>query len=364
MKILDKYLVKHFLIPTIFCAIMLIFLVLIADVFDNLDEFIKNQLTIREALRYYLNYVPLIYVQVIQWACFLGLLFLLVNFNFHNELTAMKVSGLQINTIVRPLVFTGFLIGLATFLVNDQIVPSTYRTVKRIQEERIEHKKEKKERTIFHDVTYYGENHRLYYAKTLYLRRKRMEDFIILWLDGEKQTRKKTMAQEAIWNGETWELKNVTEFEVTSSGRLVDEPTTYETKIYPEITETPEEFFKAAADTHLLPYKDLKAYMKRLEDSGLKPYPELVDLQERLATPWNTLVVMFLCIPLLAKTATRKSIALNVFACLGLVFVFHVSTAIFTALGKSGKIFPFVSVWLNTFLFGFGSIYFLERADH
>ena len=364
MKILDRYLVKHFLIPTIFCTITLIFLVLIADVFDNLDEFIKNHFTIREALRYYLNYIPLVYIQVIQWAAFLGLLFLLVNFNFHNELTAMKVSGLKINTIIRPLVFTGFLIGVLTFLVNDQIVPPTYRIVKRIQEERIELKKEKKERTIFHDVTYYGKSSRLYYAKTLYLRRKMMEDFIILWLDANKQTRKKTMAREATWNGETWELRHVTEFEVTPSGRMVDQPNTFDEKIYPEITESPQEFFKAAADTRMLAYRELKEYMKRLKDNGLQPFSELVDLNGRLSSPWNTLVVMFLCFPLLAKTATRKSIALNILTCLGLVFVFHVSTAIFTALGKSGKILPFLSVWINTFLFGFGSLFFLERADH
>lgn len=50
MKLLDRYLIKYFLIPAIFCTIALIFLVLVADVFDNLDEFIRNQVTLAQAL--------------------------------------------------------------------------------------------------------------------------------------------------------------------------------------------------------------------------------------------------------------------------------------------------------------------------
>ena len=153
MKILDRYLIKHFLIPTFFCTLMLIFLVLVADVFDNLDEFIRNKVSLEQALRYYLNLTPFVYLQIIQWSTFLGILYLLVTFNFHNELTAMKVSGLEISMIVRPLVFVGFLIGILTFLVADRVVPATYRIARQIQEERIEKQKEKKDRKIFHDIT-------------------------------------------------------------------------------------------------------------------------------------------------------------------------------------------------------------------
>ncbi len=364
MKILDRYLIKHFLIPTIFCTITLIFLMLVADVFDNLDEFIRNEVTVKQALRYYLNLIPFVYVQIIQWSSFLGILYLLVNFNLHNELTAMKVSGLEITMIARPLVFVGFFIGILTFLVSDQIVPRTYRVARQIQDERIDRKKGKHERKVFNDITHYGSGNKIYYAETLYLDKKKMKDFIILWLDENKKTCKKVMARDAQWNGETWELKHVTEFEISPAGKSVDRPVSYENKIYPEITETPEEFYRSAADTHLIPYRELKGYLFRLKENGLKAYSELVDLHQRLAAPWNSLVAMFICIPLLAKTATRKSIAMNVFTCIAIVFLFHVSTAVITALGKSGKIYPFLSAWFSNFAFAFGALFFLEQADY
>ncbi len=364
MKILDRYLIKHFLIPTIFCTAMLIFLVLVADIFDNLDEFLRNEVTVRQALRYYLNLIPYVYVQVIQWSTFLGSLYLLTTFNFHNELTAMKVCGLEATMIVRPLIFVGFLIGILTFLVSDQIVPPTYRIAKQIQEERIEKKKDKKDRLIYHDITYYGSGNRLYYAETLDMEKEKMKDFIILWLDASKQTRKKVMAREAYWTGEMWELKHVNEFEVSPSGRLVDQPASFESKIFPEITETPDEFYKSAAETVLVPYKQLKNYLSKLKENGLKPNSELVDLYTRLSSPWNALIAMFVAFPLLAKTATRKAMAANILACIAIVFLFHVSSAVFLALGKSGKIYPLFSAWLSNFLFGFGALFFIDHANH
>lgn len=363
MRILDRYLIKHFLIPLVYCTISLIFLVLIADVFDNLDDFIRRQISLRVALRYYLNLIPFVYVQIIQWASFLSVLYLLVNMNFHNELTAMKVCGLEISTIIRPLVFSGCAIGIVTFLIHDRVVPSTYKIAKRIQEERIDKKREKNERGIFRNITYYGSGDRLYYAKVLSIPKKSMKDFIVLWLDKNKQTRKKIIARNAVWNGEFWKLKHVNEFELSLRSGLTDEPAFFETKIYPEITETPEEFQLSTAETSFVPYRELKAYLIQLKENGLKPYTETVDLYQRLSFPWNSLVVMFLAFPFLAKSATRKQIAFNVLLCLVAVFSFHISTAFLTALGKSGKIFPWLSAWLSSFLFGAGALYFLAEAD-
>ena len=364
MKILDRYLIKHFLIPTLFCALTLIFLVLVADVFDNMDEFLRNEVTLRQALRYYLNLTPFVYVQIIQWASFLGILYLLVNLNFHNELTAMKVAGIQITTIVRPLVFVGFMIGIITFLVNDRIVPPTYKVAKRIQEERIERSKEKKERKLVHDITYYGGQNKLYYIHTLSIDRKKVKDFIVLWLDENRKTRKKAMAREGRWNGETWELKHVNEFDISPTGRLVNQPVSFEAKVYPEITETPEEFYRSATESRVISYKELKQHLERLQENGLRPNAELVDLYERLASPWNSLIVLFISFPLLARTATRKTMANNILFCLAAIFLFFVSNALFMALGKSGKIFPSVSAWISNFVFGFGALFFLDRADY
>ena len=364
MKILDRYLIKHFLIPMLFCTFVLIFLVLVADVFDNLDDFLRNRVTLQQALRYYLNLTPYIFIQVVQWGSFLGITHCLVTMNANNELTAMKVSGLEIMTIVRPLIYVGFVIGIFAFLVADQLVPSTYKVSDRIREELIEKKKTKEDRRIFNDLTYYGGKNRLYYAGSLNLDENKMTDIIILWLDNTKRARKKAMAREAYWSGSVWDLKMVNELDISRSGQVIGQPKNFEAKTYPEMNEPPEEFYRSIAEPMMIRYKDLKEQLNKLKENGLKPNAELVDLNMRLATPWHSLVMMLIAIPFLGKTATRKSIALNILYALGIVFAFHVSQAVAIALGKAGRLFPILSAWFNSFAFACGSLFLMDRANH
>ena len=123
MKILDRYLLKQLVFPIFFCTCTLIFLVFMADVFDNINEMLRNETKIYHILLYYVALTPQTFVQVISWASLLGTIYVLASFNYHNELTAMKVAGMEIVSIVRPVVFVGFALGVITFLVNDRIVP-------------------------------------------------------------------------------------------------------------------------------------------------------------------------------------------------------------------------------------------------
>src|SRR3989338_1993779 len=210
MRILDRYLAKQLIGPIIFCVLTLIFLVFIADIFDYLDEMIRNKTPIQYILLYYLVLTPQTFVAIIPWASLLATLYVLTSFNYHNEITAMKGAGLEITSIIRPLVFIGFVLGILSFLVSDQIVPYTSQKAYHILKERIEKKKEKKERSVFENLTYYGGKNRLYYARLFDSHEQKIQDFIILWLDSKRNVKKKTVAKEVICTGTQWEFHQAT----------------------------------------------------------------------------------------------------------------------------------------------------------
>ena len=363
MKILDRYLIRQLVFPIFFCSVTLIFLVFMADIFDYLDEMIKHKTSLHYILQYYLALTPETFVATIPWASLLATIFVLTTFNNHNEIIAMKIAGLEITSIIRPVIFIGFLLGIVSFLVSDQIVPKTSRIADGILKEQIEARKISGKRSVFENVTYYGGKDRLYYARAFYIKEQKLEDFIILWLDGNRNVKKKTVAREAIWTGTNWELHQVTDYALEQKGEMLGEPTFQQVAVYPEVKETPDEFLKAVNEGPLISYRDLKDYISKLKENGVKLNTELVTLQQKLSFPWHSLVVMFLCVPFLAKTSTRRAIAINVLTCLGLVFLFNVSGAIMLALGKAGKLFPILSAWSPNFLFGFGTFFFLDRAN-
>jgi len=138
MTLLDRYLTRQLLYPIFFCVISLVFLVFMADIFDNLDQMIKNKTPVLLILKYYLALVPETYIATISWASLLGCVYVLTSFNYHNELTAMKIAGLEITSIIRPLIFIGFALGVLSFIINDQVVPRTSQIANVILMEHIE----------------------------------------------------------------------------------------------------------------------------------------------------------------------------------------------------------------------------------
>lgn len=364
MTILDRYLTKQLVLPIFFCLCTLIFLVFMSDIFDNLDEMLKHRTPIWFILKYYLALTPQTFVSTISWASLLGVVYVLTTLNYHNELTAMKIAGLEIFSIIRPIIFLGFVLGLITFIVNDRIVPKTSQMAIRILTEHIQKTNtSKQEQKAFENVTYYGGADKLYYARRFDYEKGTIQDFVILWLDQDKNVKKKIVAKSAQWQGTVWELHHATNYQMERTGEIVGEPTYRATMVNPEIRETPAEFRRAAAEGLSISYRDLKQYIEKLRENGVKLSTESVALHDKLAAPWHSLIVMFMTVPFLAKTSSRRKIALHVMICLAFVFLFHVSGAVTLALGKAGKLLPLVSAWAHNFIFGLGTVLFLDRAN-
>lgn len=364
MRVLDRYLLRELLVPVLLCAVTLVFLVLIADLFDNLDALLKNQTPLPIVLQYYLMLVPFSLSQTLPWATLLGTLYLLVSFNFHNEIVAMKVAGLEINTIIRPLLFLGFLIGVFCLLLGDTIVPATYRTASELREVHIEKKRGTDQEKIAENVTYYSEGNQLEYYRTFDYGKRRVEDVIMLWLDPKtRNTLRKMVAKRGIWRENRWIFEHVTEYEMDPEGQILGDPRSYVSKFYSDVRTSPENLRHASSESQFLSTKELKHYIRKLEENGVRAYSEKVEHQYRMASPWHSLVVMMTAIPILSPTRSKKVIAFNVLICLGLVFLFHVTGAMALALGKTGRLPPFLSAWLNTILFSAGTIFFLERSN-
>ncbi|MBN1688286.1 MAG: LptF/LptG family permease [Candidatus Omnitrophica bacterium] len=365
MKVLDRYIIRELFVPILYCSVILVFLILIADLFDNLDELLRYSTPTRIIAQYYMALIPQSFVEIIAWASWLGTVFLLVNLGFHNEITAMKTAGLKITTIIRPILFLGFLIGIFTFLIVDRIVPRTSQTADELREIYIEKKKDERFEQVLNNVTFYSKGNQLYYFRVYHKETGTADNIIALWLpDQTRRFGRKIVARNARWTQVGWELDGITEYRMDERGRILGEPRTYGKKLFPEMEFSPADLTAASSKTSSLTYKELKNWIGKLEENGVDVRSEYVDLHYRLAAPWQGLVMMLLTIPLLAKNTQRKAIALHVLVCVGIVFVYQVSGAIGVALGKASKLFPFVSAWAGNIIFSVGALMHLDRANH
>lgn len=365
MKVLDRYLVKELIIPIIFCSISIVFLILVADLFDNLEELLRNKTPFLIMARYYLSLIPMAFSQTISWAIWLGTVFLLVHLGLHNELIAMKAAGLKILTIVRPMIFLALLLGIVTFLVNDRLVPRTYRTANELLEIYIEKKKDAADKKVFKNVTYYSGGNTLYYFRKFAPRPKTIEDAVIIWLDPlTHRTTQKIFAQKGFWQEDHWIFEGITEYQTDGQGGVLGNPQIIPKKSYADIGVTPRDLINTASDSIFLSYYELKYTIEKLKENGIAVYNEETDLYSRLAAPWKGAVMMLLAIPFLGAIHNRKAIAFSVLTCAGLVFAFHVADAVMLALGKSGKLLPFLSAWGGNIFFATFAFMRIEKANY
>ena len=123
VRILTKYLLREFAWPLLYCFDAFAMLWIVMDLFGHLDDFIVNHASFATVLRYYITLFPEGFVQILPITLLLALLFCLTNLGRHNELTAMRVSGVSLARLALPLLGVGALATALVFVAGERLVP-------------------------------------------------------------------------------------------------------------------------------------------------------------------------------------------------------------------------------------------------
>ena len=122
MKTIDRYILREFLLPFAYCVLAFVMILIVYDLFDKLSTFIKWQVSMKDLARYYFCILPGGMVFMLPMAMLLALLYSLATFARHNELIAMRASGLSLRRLMLPLVALGVAGSLAMTMVSEWIV--------------------------------------------------------------------------------------------------------------------------------------------------------------------------------------------------------------------------------------------------
>ena len=65
MKLIDKYILRSFLVPTAYCLLTFCMLFIVFDLFDHLSDFIDARTSFPQIVRYYLYILPAMLVFIV-----------------------------------------------------------------------------------------------------------------------------------------------------------------------------------------------------------------------------------------------------------------------------------------------------------
>jgi len=363
MRILDRYIIKSVLGLFFGCLLTFFTLYIVVDIFSHLDDILKQHTQLGILLQYYLSYLPIIFVQVTPMAGLLATLYTFGKLNRSNEIIAMRSAGLSVFQITTPIIIFGIILSVATFWINDRLVPQSIALTEKIkaQMESGTGKAPNKDNEVVNNLSMYGLKNRLFFVNKFLVATSTMENIIILEHDEKQNLTKKIVANKGVYQDGLWRFYQCITYNFDINGQIIDEPQYMPEEIM-AIPETPHEFLTQRQRTDFMTIAQLDDYIWRLSKSGAKTVIRnlKVDLYQRFTLPFTEIIIILLGIPFSLKMKKRATGLSSLGISIMLGFLYYVLTAVGVALGKSGVLMPTLAVSFSHILALITSIYFIH----
>jgi lipopolysaccharide export system permease protein len=356
MNILSKYLVKEFFKLLVLCEAIFLFLYLMIDFLQKIDNFIEAHVAKSTMFLYFLYKAPLISVQMLPPATLIAVIILFSSMRKKNEITAVKACGLSTSSLSQKIVVASFFLGVAVFLFGETVVPYTSYRSNKIWNIDVE----KQDPGLFygsHQIWYRGANS-IYWIRHFDFKKKRMKRPTFYFFDKDFRLTKRIDGQTGIWQEGQWRIeKGVVQKRGPDGGYGLEH---FESRLL-DIDETPEAFVKGEKKPEEMSYWQLKRYAVKVKQEGYDNTRYLVDMNIKAALPFASLVLALIGIPIalgVRKGGMPLAISVGMAAC----FCYILTLGFSRSLGLSGVLPPLLSAWLANLVFLLLGVYLMMHV--
>lgn len=356
MSILDKYIIKKFL-GTFFYAIgLIIIIVIIFDISERIDDFLRHNAPLREIIfNYYLNFIPYFINLFSPLFTFIAVVFFTAKMASRSEIIAILSNGVSFRRMLRPYLMASLLLGLLSFFMYNFLIPPA-------NESRLDF-----EYTYFRSRTTYSDRNMhlqiqpntFAYLESYNFKANIGYKFALesIHPDG---TYSKLSANTARWDSLEgfWSLENY-------NIRIVDglqEHTEYGIKLDTLINLKPANLERNVRNMDVMNYTQLRQFIadERMKGSEDVIFYE-VEKHRRIANPFATVILTFIGVSLSSRKI-RGGIGMHLGAGITISFAYILFMQITTTFATYGNLSPSISVWIPNIVFGLLGLYLLKTA--
>jgi lipopolysaccharide export system permease protein len=309
---------------------------------------IERQVPVVLWLVYYLNYLPIIFIQVSSTACLVAVLLSFSRMNAANEVIVMRSSGMNFWQLTKPALYFGFIVSVLSFGMSERIVPQSYAVTKKIKEERLISLKKVQWKLIerVNNLTFYGLKNRLYFIERYDPAKEEISGITIIEFGEDQSIAQKIVALKGHWTGIAWKFFNC---QISTYAPTADRvPVKFYKEKLMDIKETPQDLMKQRLNVTSMNFPQLSDYIKRFTSSGAtRAINNLrVDWHNKIAAPFASFVITLIGLPFALMLRNRKR---SSFAAIGIAmtigFLYYVLSAVCLAFGKGGFFPPVIAAW-------------------
>lgn len=356
---IDGYICFAFLRILLLCSLSLVAIFIIADLTDNIEDFLRNSVPADVIVSHYRSKILLVFYQISPIILLVSTIFTFALLAKSNELVALRAIGLSFLRISAPVVFCSALLATGLFFLQAKVLPEMSRDANRTREQikRGPQSTPTSQVALGRDKQWIvgRDGHSIFnflYFDEVKNEITKLQGF---FFDENFRISSRFFAEKASFLGDgSWLVTGgwkrefddnlVTDFQkIQPVGRI-------------RLAENPEFLRKGAIPPEEMENREMKEYLRDLESSGRSAPDVSVAYGQRFSYPLTALVMCLVALPFSFRYEKRGALYGVGFAII-IGFSLVIAIAIFTAAGKGGFLPPFFSAWIPPALFAFFSAY-------
>lgn len=357
MKKIDAYIFKKFIGTFFFAIAMLIVVVIIFDLSENLNSFLKHNAPWQKVLvDYYITSIPYYINLFIHLFAFIAVVFFTSKMASRTEIVAILSSGVSFWRFLYPYVLAAVTIALMSLYFGNFLIPRTNEVRRKFKDEYMERLTHSAGRDLHLQI---GKDE-FAYVETFNVTKQQGYKFAWEKYDGNELQFKaladilsKDTTSTNSWRIDPYAFRFLDgENEYLVQGRHLDTV----------LNLLPTDLYKMKEDFEEMNYFELRdhiAEMKQKGSEGVKAYE--VEMHQRMAAP-AAVIILTLIGASLSSRKVRGGIGLHLGIGITIAFSYILFMQVSKSFAISGGLSPMLAVWIPNLIFCVVGIYLLIKA--
>ncbi len=356
MKLIDWYIFKKYLGTFFYAISLLIVIVVIFDISENIDDFLKKSAPVKAVIfDYYLNFIPYFINLFVYLFTFISVIFFTSKMAGNSEIIAILSSGVSFWRMLWPYFLASIFLAVLSLYLGNILIPQTNQIRREFKNQYMEDLYKDKDRNIhlqiekgvFAYVEHYNSQLNIGYRFTL-------EQF------EEEELKYKLIADriQLDTNGTDWIIYNFHERRLDSIHEIITKGERMDTTL----NLLPADLYQVKEDFEVMNFWELRKHIanERLKgNEGVVVYE--VEMHKRMASPAAILILTLIGVSLSSRKV-RGGIGVHLGAGIALTFSYILFMQISTVFATFGNLSPVVAAWIPNIIFLFISIYLVTTA--
>ena len=365
--LLDEYVVRSYLTNFALWLGAFVVLYVVFTFFELMGDIIRNQTPFIVVGEYLWYLIPYIVSAVVPLCSLLAVLLAFGSLNRSSELTAMKATGISLYRVVTPVLVLAAVLSAGLFAFNEYYLPDANRHQEQLRAE-IKGRPAQTfalagRKWISGQAGPAGSPTRIFYYQAYEPKLHVFANLTVFEFDPVNFTLERRIHADTVhWDATsgTWIFENGWQRSFAGAALGAYQPFTVAT--FSEVREQPGYFIHEDTPADEMSYTELSHYIAGLSESGLIDTTTLrVELQNKLAVPFITLVMAVLAVPFAVMIGKHAGLV-GVGTAIGLAIAYWALTGLFSSMGNISTLPPPLAAWSPDILFAITGCYLLLRT--